>query len=88
MKSYKKLDMPVYKGSGGNLGDFLHSFRTREMPFRYVEIAPRTATVCHLGNIAYNLNRRIEWDPVREEIQNDFEASCWLDRPRREPWAL
>ncbi len=88
VKSDKEVEMPVYKGSGGIIGDFLHSVRTREKPFRDVEIAHRTATVCHLGNIAYNLGRRFKWDPVREEIENDFEANCWLDRPRRAPWTL
>ena len=88
VKSEKTVEMPVYKGRGGIIGDFLHSVRTREKPFRDVEIAHRTATVCHLGNIAYNLGRRFKWDPVREEIENDFEASCWLDRPRRAPWTL
>ena len=87
-KTEKEVEMPGYKGSGGIIGDFLHCVRTREKPFRDVEIAHRTATVCHLGNIAYNLNRAIKWDPVREEIKDDFEASCWLDRPRREPWTL
>ncbi len=88
MKPEKTVEMPGYKGSGGINGGVRHSVRTREKPFRDVEIAHRTATICHLGNIAYNLGRRLKWDPVREEIQKDFEASCWLDRPRREPWTL
>src|SRR5262249_54843817 len=46
-----------YKGQGGIFGDFLHCVRTRETPFRNIEAAHRTATVCHLGNIAYWLNR-------------------------------
>jgi hypothetical protein len=84
----KPVDMPVYKGQGGIIGDFLHCVRTREKPFRDVEIAHRTATVCHLGNIVYHLDRRIKWNPETEEIVDDFEASCWLDRPRRDPWTL
>lgn len=38
-----------YKGRGGIFGDFLHCVRTREKPFRDIEIAHRAATVCHLG---------------------------------------
>lgn len=44
-----------YKGSGGLPGDFLYCVKTREKPFRDVEYAHRVATVCHLGNIAYEL---------------------------------
>jgi len=77
-----------YKGRGGIFGDFLHCVRTRQKPFRDIEIAHRTATVSHLGNIAYWLNRSLKWDPVKEEIIGDAEASRWLDRTKREPWSV
>jgi hypothetical protein len=84
-----RVELPGYKGSGGIFGDFLHCVRTRERPFRDVEIAHRTSTVCHLGNIAYWLNRPLRWDPVREGFAGgDAEATRWLDRPRREPWSI
>jgi len=82
------VDMPHYKGRGGILGDFLHSVRTREKPFRDIEPAHRAATVCHLGNIAYWLKRPLKWCPEKEEIVGDPEASRWLDRPKRAPWRL
>ncbi len=80
--------MPTYKGHGGIFGDFLHCVKTREKPFREIEIAHRACTVCHLGNIAYWLGRPLKWDPVKEEIVGDPEANRWLDRPKREPWSL
>jgi predicted dehydrogenase len=80
--------IPNYKGQRGIFGDFLHCVRTRQKPFRDIEIAHRTATVCHLGNIAYWLNRPVKWDPVAEEIIGDPEAARWLDRTKREPWVL
>jgi len=49
--------------------------KTRKKPFRDVEYAHRTATVCHLGNIAYKLNRRLKWDPVNEDFIDDREAN-------------
>ena len=49
--------------------------RTREVPFRSIERAHRTATVAHLGNIAYWLKRRLRWDPVKEEFTGDEEAT-------------
>lgn len=82
------VHIPNYKGRGGIFGDFLHCVRTRQKPFRDIEIAHRTATVSHLGNIAYWLNRPLKWDPVKEEIIGDAEASRWLDRTKREPWSL
>jgi hypothetical protein len=84
----RAVSMPGYKGKGGIHGDFLHCVRTRELPFQDVEVAHRTATVCHLGNIAYWLGRPLKWDPVKELFVGDAEANRWLDRPKREPWRI
>ncbi|MDY0169460.1 MAG: hypothetical protein RBS80_23160 [Thermoguttaceae bacterium] len=80
--------IPNYRGRGGINGDFIHCVKTRQLPFRDIAVAHRTVTVCHLGNIAYGLNRPIRWDPEREEIIGDEEASRWLSRPMRAPWTL
>ena len=80
---------PEYKGSGGIKGDFIYCVKNRgEKPFRDIEFGHRTATVCHLGNIAYELKRPLKWDPVNEEFPGDEEANRFLDRAKREPWTL
>ncbi len=87
----EKLDskpLPKYKGNGGIYGDFIECVKTRERPFRDIEFAHRTCTVCHLGNIAYELNRPLKWDATKEEFPGDEEANRYLDRARREPWQL
>ncbi len=80
--------MPHYKGSTSIYGDFLNSVKTRERPFRDIEFAHRTASVCHLGNIAYQLQRPLKWDPVKEEFPGDEQANRFLDRAKREPWTI
>ncbi|HYE21291.1 MAG TPA: Gfo/Idh/MocA family oxidoreductase [Tepidisphaeraceae bacterium] len=80
--------IPHYKGKGGIFGDFVHCVRTRELPFRNIERAHRTATMCHLGNIAYQIRRPIKWDPVNEQVIGDDEANRLLGRDMREPWRL
>lgn len=84
---YRPNSLPVklYR-SGDHLGDFLACVRSRKRPICDVEIGARSVTVCHLGNIAYWLNRPLRWDPQTERILDDAEASQWLDRARREPW--
>ncbi|HOX39551.1 MAG TPA: Gfo/Idh/MocA family oxidoreductase [Candidatus Brocadiia bacterium] len=82
------INIPNYKGRGGIAGDFLHCVRTREEPFRNIEVAHRTATVAHMGNIAYRLKRPLKWDHVKEEFVGDPEANRFLDRSRRAPWRL
>lgn len=68
--------------------NFLDCIRTRQRPVADVEIGHRTATVCHLGNIAIRMGRKITWDPVREQIVGDAEAAAMLSRPYRAPWKL
>jgi V/A-type H+-transporting ATPase subunit D len=34
--------------------------------------------ICHLNGIAQRLNRSLKWDPAKEEILGDPEASRWL----------
>ena len=85
-ESPPNIHIPNYKGRGGIFGDFLHCVRTRQKPFRNIEVAHRTASMCHLGNISYWLKRSLKWDPVNEQIIGDPEAARWIDRTRREPW--
>lgn len=77
----------VYK-SEDHYKDFLNAMRKRTMPICDVETGHRTASVCNLANIAYQLNRRLQWDPVKEEIKNDAEASALLGRPMKNEWAI
>jgi hypothetical protein len=83
-----RIEMEGYRGRGGIFGDFIDCVKTRELPFRDIEIAHRACTVCHLGNIAYWLNRPLKWDPVQEQIIDDEQANRWIDRPRRGTWTL
>jgi len=80
--------VPSYKGQGGIYGDFIECVKTREKPFRDIEIASHTMAVCHLGLIAYELKRSLKWDQAKQEFPGDEEANRLVDRARREPWVL
>ena len=80
--------VPEYKGKGGIYGDFIHCVKTREKPFRDIELAVNTAAVAHLGNIAYRLGRSLQWDAANQQFLGDDEANRLCDRARREPWQL
>ena len=80
--------VPNYKGEGGIYGDFIHCVKTRETPFRDIELAINTVTVSHLGIIAYTLQRSLKWDAASQQFPGDQEANRFLDRARREPWQL
>ncbi|HID76435.1 MAG TPA: Gfo/Idh/MocA family oxidoreductase, partial [Planctomycetaceae bacterium] len=74
--------------SDNHLQNWLDCIRTRQRPVADVEIGHRSATLCHLGNIARWLGRRLRWDPVQEIFPDDPEANSYLDRARRKPYQL
>jgi hypothetical protein len=80
--------VPSYAGHGGIYGDFIACVKTRKRPFRDIELAVHTMTVCHLGLIAYELERSLKWDTVEQEFPGDEEANRLRDRARREPWVI
>lgn len=80
-------DVKLYV-SGGHHANWLDCIKTRKLPICDVEIGHRSATVCHLGNIAIRTGRQITWDPAKEQIVGDPDAAAMLSRPYREPWKL
>ncbi len=52
-----------------------------------VEAGHRTATVCHLNNIAMRIGKGFSWDPVTETASL-AEANALLAPKMREPWKL
>jgi hypothetical protein len=68
--------------------NWLDCIRSRKPAVADVEIGHRSATVCHLGNIARWVGRKLTWDPQKEQFVGDEEANRQLDRPRRKPYEL
>ena len=66
--------------------NFLDCVKSRQRPIAGVEGGHQTTTACHLANLSMRLGRKLKWDPVREEIAGDREASAMLERPYRKPW--
>jgi predicted dehydrogenase len=81
-------ELHLYEARGGHMGNFLECVRKRQDPSAPVEVGHRSATVCHLGNIAMLLGRKLRWDPAAEKFVNDDEANRMISRPMRAPWRL
>jgi myo-inositol 2-dehydrogenase / D-chiro-inositol 1-dehydrogenase len=68
--------------------NFLECIRTRKTPLAPIEEAHRSATICHIGNIAMKLGRKLRWDPKAEQFLDDARANRLLARPMRSPYTL
>jgi predicted dehydrogenase len=68
--------------------DFLESIRNRQK-FALNEInGHRSCTVVNMGAVALQLNRTLEFDPVKEVFLNDEEANRLANQPTRAPWTI
>lgn len=74
--------------SDDHMANFFDAVANRRQPICTVDVAHRVITTSHLVNIAMRLGRKIRWDPGREQIVDDPEASTWLRRPQRPPYIL
>ncbi len=80
-------EIQLYR-SNDHKQNFLDCVKSRKETICPAEIGHRTSTLCHLGNIAMRLKRRLRWDPAREEFVGDSVANAMRWRPAREPWGI
>lgn len=74
--------------NNAHVRNFLQCVKTRETPAADISIGHRSATVCHLGNIAVRTGKKIKWNPATETIDNDADAAKWLTKEYRKPYSF
>ncbi len=81
-------ELHLYTNPKGEHHDFLLCVKSRKDPYFPVDIGHRVSSVCHLGNIAIRLGRKLKWDPEKESFQGDAAADALRSRTMRSPWTL
>ena len=83
----KKAGNPSNEPLARHAQNWLDCIKSRQMPIADVEQGHMVSISCHLANISLRLGgRKLRWDPVKEDIIGDREASAMLVRPYRKPW--
>ena len=77
--------LPQSRNHGVN---FAESVKSRRDPVSNIEDAVRSNAVSIIADIAIRSGRKIVWDPAKEQIVDDEQASRRLVRPYRQPWRL
>jgi predicted dehydrogenase len=80
----KKDVLPTAKDEFIN---FLESIKAGRKAIYTAGSGHRTSTLLHVGNIALQLNRKVEWNPKKESFVDDPEAEKLRKREMREPWS-
>ncbi len=81
----KETDKRVYF-SDNHYQDWIDAMKKRSKPISDVETGHRTASVCNVTNIAYEMQRPLLWNPDEEKFVGDDRANMMLDRPYRGKW--
>ena len=68
--------------------NFLDCVKTRALPTAGADIAARSHVACHAAYIAWQLGRKLEFNPEKEEFTGDDEANRMRSRAMREPWRI
>jgi hypothetical protein len=68
--------------------NFLDCVKTRSQPVTNAEAACYSHIACHCANIALFLNRKVNYDPKKNEFINDPEANRLRSEALRAPWRI
>jgi predicted dehydrogenase len=76
--------------TGAHMTNFLDAIRAGrpKMAVAEIEIGATSAALCHLANISYRVNRKLEFDAATGSFRNDREANSMLTRDYRAPYVV
>jgi len=76
------------RGYAEHMGNFLQAVRDRSPVNAPPEVAHRSCALVHLGNIAYRVQGRLDFDPQKEQFVNCDKANALLTKKYRQPYGL
>ena len=71
---------PITDALGPHLDDFLGCVRSRRAPNAEIEVGHLSTRLCHLGNIAHRVGRKLTFDGAADRFIGDPEADGLLGR--------
>lgn len=70
----------------GHTRNFFDCVRSRALPAAHAGVMRHSHIACHAAAIAWQLGRKLEFDPATESFVNDTEANQMRTRAMRAPW--
>jgi hypothetical protein len=75
-----KAGGPVTDSQGEHVTNFLDCVKSRKAPNAEIEIGHLGTRLCHLGNIAHRVGRKLTFDAASESFPGDDDANALLGR--------
>ena len=85
-KTEPQLERHVAPAVRGHMKDWLAAVDARSKPVADIEQGYISSTSCILANVAMELGRTLEWDPLAGRVVGDSEANKLLARTYRKPY--
>ena len=79
----KDKDTRLYNSNENHYQDWLDAIKNRTNPLCDVATGHRSASICNIANIAYQLGRPLDWDTAEEHFKGDAEANALRGRENR-----
>jgi hypothetical protein len=76
------------RATANHVRDFLDCVKSRRQPRSHALAAGQAHIACHAAYIAFQLGRKLEFDPATDTFVADEEANRMRSRAMREPWRL
>lgn len=84
---YKRPEQSIAK-SLGHHAEWIHACKTGAPTTCNFEYSGWLTEANHLGNVAYRVGKKIEWDAAKMEVTNAPEAAPMIKRDYRAGWSL
>lgn len=73
---------------GGHLREFLDCVKTRARTSANGDVACQSHIASHAAYVSWQLGRKLNYDPIKNEFIGDEEANRMRARGKREPWRI
>lgn len=84
----KGSDTRLYDTKENHYDDWIQAIKKRSQPICDVEIGHRSASVCNLANIAYQIGEPLKWDPAKEKFKGNKAANKLRGKTYRKGYEL
>jgi len=88
LRDERRVFAEVGTSAEGHARNFFDCVKSRALTRTNADVMRSSHVACHAAAIAWQLGRRLAFDPVREEFIADDEANRMRSRAMRAPWTL
>ena len=88
LRAKKKIFYEAGTSPDKHIRNFLDCVRSRALPRSNADAAGQSHIACHAAYIAWQLGRKLTFDPAHDTFVGDEEANRMRSRALREPWRV